>query len=84
MQNHCFFFFFFLQLSTGWNEDSVISLFTEDKSVGCVAYPLRASNRQYALPQFQDLEYLTAGFMKIAQVMKANSKAIESRQLKKK
>lgn len=51
-----------------WNEDDVIALFEADPNMAAVAYPLRASNRSHLLPQFQDLEYLTAGYMKIAQV----------------
>ena len=51
-----------------WSEDEVIALFTSDAAIGSVAYPLRASNRDYMLARFQDMEYLTAGFSKIAQV----------------
>jgi len=51
-----------------WNEDDVIALFEKNPDTAGIAYPLRASNRQHMWAQFQDLEYLTAGYMKIAQV----------------
>ena len=54
--------------SPAWNENEVIALFEKDPATGSVAYPLRANNRKYRLARFQDLEYLTAGYAKIAQV----------------
>jgi hypothetical protein len=46
----------------------VISLFQRNTHTAAVAYPLRASNREHLWAQFQDLEYLTAGYMKLSQV----------------
>ena len=49
----------------------MIGLFDKNAATASIAYPLRASNRDLFLPMFQDLEYLTAGYMKIAQVRAA-------------
>ena len=57
-----------LAVDLAWNEDEVIALFEEDPTMAAVAYPLRASNREHLWAQFQDVEYLTAGYMKIAMV----------------
>ena len=59
--------------AAAWNEDDVIRLFTKDATTAAVAYPLRASNRGHLWAQFQDLEYLTAGYMKLAQVCDARA-----------
>jgi len=57
-----------LDLCLAWDEDTVINMFARDPTTAGLAYPLRASNREHTWPQFQDLEYMTAGYMKIAQV----------------
>jgi len=48
-----------------WNIDQIIGLFMRDPGVQCVAYPLRAANRNTSLCQMEDIEYLVAGFMKV-------------------
>ena len=55
------------RMPTAWNEDDVIAIFEHNPATAAVAYPLRASNRHHLWAKFQDLEYLTAGYMKIAQ-----------------
>ena len=59
----------------------MIKLFTKDKSTAAIAYPLRASNLDHLWAQFQDLEYLTAGYMKIAQVSREGPGRARSRWL---
>ena len=63
--------------AAAWNEDDVLALFEAEDAIAAVAYPLRASNRYMMWTQFQDLEYMTAGYMKIAQVMIEPGRASE-------
>jgi hypothetical protein len=50
-----------------------VALFASDPAIGSVAYPLRASNRNFVLARFQDFEYLAAGYAKLAQAAVATT-----------
>ena len=54
-------------LPLNWNEQAISKEFEADIKTKCMAYSLRASNRSLFLPSMEDLEYLLAGYMKLAQ-----------------
>ena len=54
------------QIPYAWTEQKISSYF-DDEKVACLAYPIKVSNKVNVLTYFQNLEYLIACNMKIAQ-----------------
>eukprot|EP01135_Chromosphaera_perkinsii_P000888 Nk52_evm51s152 gene=Nk52_evmTU51s152 len=50
-----------------WSENEIKDIFDKNEQTKCIAYALCAGNKEFALPQFQNFEYLLAGYMKIVQ-----------------
>eukprot|EP01135_Chromosphaera_perkinsii_P010329 Nk52_evm1s2118 gene=Nk52_evmTU1s2118 len=53
-------------LPENWSEHIITSTFVSSDDIKCVAYPLRSSRKDLALPAMEDLEYLISDFVKIA------------------